>query len=127
VAAEAATREHGSFEVKSTWLGKKFIAMMHPDNQKKLKTFARMNPSNSNLTKAVLNEFLKHQNDLLDALKNISNANLNKGRIPVEFFKLIKLSLAEALQFVIVHEQRHVNQAMRSHSKVMGASSTLVV
>ena len=36
-------------EAKSTWLGSKFIEMMHPDNVKRQKTFSRMNPSNSAL------------------------------------------------------------------------------
>ncbi|MBA4055707.1 MAG: DinB family protein, partial [Marivirga sp.] len=36
---------------------------------------------------------------------------LNKSHVPVEFMKLLKMNLGDALTFVIVHEQRHISQA----------------
>lgn len=97
-------------EVKSTWLGRKSIAAMHPSNQKKQKTLKHMNPLNSSLDASVINEFLTHQNDLLLLIAKAGRVDVNKVRIPIEFFKLATLTLAEALQFVIVHQQRHFLQ-----------------
>lgn len=104
-------------EVRSSWIGKKFIKMMHPDTVKKQKTFARMNPANSSVLRDALQEFLKEQNGLLKLLSLARSINPNKGKVPVEFFKLITLNIGDAFQFVIVHEQRHINQAMNVLSK----------
>jgi len=57
-----------------------------------------------------LEEFLAWQERLIVAISNLENTNLNKRKIPVEFFKLIKMKVGDALEFVIVHQQRHLNQ-----------------
>jgi len=101
-------------EAKSTWMGKKFIAMMDPDNTKKHKTFARMNPSHGSLKKEVIERFLKNQEELVDIVKEAAKIDLNKASIPVEFLKILKMNLGDALQFVVVHEQRHITQARRA-------------
>ncbi len=101
-------------EVRSNWIGRKFIAMMHPDNKKKIKTVKNMNPTlgqQSKLTRSTVEEFLKHQHQLLRILDSAKRADLNRSNIPVEFFRMIKMRLGDALQFVIVHEQRHLIQA----------------
>src|SRR6185436_20037314 len=68
-------------EAKSTWMGKKFIAMMHPDNTAKHKTFARMNPIKSTLKKEVIFRFLGNQQELLTILDDASKIDLNKASI----------------------------------------------
>jgi uncharacterized damage-inducible protein DinB len=101
-------------EAKSNWLGRKFIAMMHPDNKKKIKTVKSMNPMlglQSRLGRSTVQEFLRHQRALLRILDSAKRADLDQATIPVEFFKLIRMRLGDALQFVVVHEQRHLIQA----------------
>jgi hypothetical protein len=98
-------------EIKTTWIGKKSIAMMHPSNRRKQKTFKKMDPANSNLTTAVLVQFEKDQQRILNLVERASRTNINAKAVPVEFFKLLKMTIAEALEFVIVHEQRHLIQA----------------
>jgi hypothetical protein len=97
-------------------MGKKFIAMMHPDNKKKHKTFARMNPSHGSLKKEVIERFLKNQEELLDIVNEAAKIDLNKASIPVEFLKILRMNLGDALQFVVVHEQRHIRQAHRARA-----------
>ena len=108
-------------QAKSTWMGKKFITMMHPDNTTKHKTFARMNPTEGSLKKDVIVRFLRNQQELLDILELVSKVDLNKASIPVEFFKILRMNLGDALQFVVVHEQRHLKQAaaVRSHVETL--------
>jgi len=115
--ARTITSSNDQRQAKSTWMGRKFIAMMHPDNTTKHKTFARMNPTSGSLKKEVIVRFLGNQQELLDILDKTSKVDLNKASIPVEFFKLLRMNLGDALQFVIVHEQRHLKQAaaVRSH------------
>ncbi|MBL0741660.1 DinB family protein [Chryseolinea lacunae] len=104
-------------EARSTWLGRKFIAMMHPSNMKKQKTLKHMNPANSALTSAVIDEFLHHQKTLLVLLARASAFNLSQGSVPVEFLKLLRMNLGDALEFVTVHQQRHVRQALRAKAQ----------
>ena len=110
-AIDSAQRESGTVESKSTWLGRKFIRMMHPDNSAKQKTFARMNPSQGTLDGTTIERFLKHQEDLLKLIHKSGIVNINRNYVPVEFMKLLKMNLGDALQFVIVHERRHIEQA----------------
>ena len=121
------SHDNKTVEVRSSWLGKKFIRMMHPDNVKKQKTFARMNPANSSVSTEALQEFLKEQRGLLKVVNLASNVNPNKGKVPVEFFKLLKLNIGDALQFVVVHQQRHINQALALLSKVKNEKPALVI
>jgi hypothetical protein len=109
----AATRAGASAsqEMKYTWIGKKSIAMMHPSNTKKQKTFKKMIPAKSKLTRDVLATFLNDQQRLLRLIEKSLQLDSTRSLVPVEFFKLLKMNIAETLEFVIVHEQRHLSQA----------------
>ena len=98
---------------KSGWFGQMSINMMKPDNTKKQKTLAKFNPVNSALNTSVLDEFIQHQQDLLEMLEVAKSINISKNLVPVEFFKLIKMKIGDTFRFVIVHQQRHLQQALR--------------
>jgi hypothetical protein len=103
----------GSQQVKFSWLGRKSYEAVRPENIRASKTLRRMNPGNSHLGRAVLEEFLQHQINLAGLLEKAAGADLNQKAVRIEFFKLLKLKLGEAFQFVVAHEQRHVQQALR--------------
>ncbi|MBJ6109953.1 DinB family protein [Hymenobacter sp. BT523] len=100
-------------EVQYSWLGRKSVDMMRPTNAKKSNTLKHLNPLGSRLGHEVLAEFDQHQAQLLALLAQAARADLNRRAVPVEFFRLLKLRLGEALEFVVVHQQRHVQQARR--------------
>jgi hypothetical protein len=100
-------------EVTYSWLGSKSVAMMRPTNGKKSRALKHLNPLGSCLDREVLTEFDRHQARLLELPALARTANLNRKAVPVEFFRLLKLRLGEALEFVVVHQQRHVQQAQR--------------
>ncbi|MBF9219834.1 DinB family protein [Hymenobacter ruricola] len=102
-----------SSEVGYSWLGRKSVEMMRPANAKKSSTLKHMNPLGSRLGAEVLAEFDQHQARLLELLDRARTADLNRKTVPVEFFRLLKLRLGEALEFVVVHQQRHVQQVLR--------------
>lgn len=115
-ASESAISKAGGQRVddfKYTWIGKKSVAMMHPSNTKKQKTFKKMIPSKSKLNRDVLATFLNDQQRILRLIKEAQNVDAIKSLVPVEFFKLLKMNIAETLEFVIVHEQRHLLQSQR--------------
>lgn len=100
-------------EVKYSWFGKKSIDVVDPNNVKPQKTIKRMNPQNSQLTKQTLEQFLSYQKDSRKLIQRISQIDFNKKAIRVEFFKLIKLRIGEAMEFMVSHEERHLAQACR--------------
>ncbi|RYU78409.1 DinB family protein [Hymenobacter persicinus] len=105
-------------EFKFSWLGRKSIETVRPENRKLQKTLARMNPNQSRLDQAVLAEFLAHQTELLALLDCARQANLGRKAVSVEFFKLLKLSIGDTLEFVVAHQERHIQQAGRVHQQL---------
>ncbi|WP_224744174.1 DinB family protein [Pontibacter aquaedesilientis] len=115
LAKAIASNSGGNFlqTISYSWLGKKSLDMVRPDNGKKNTTLKRMNPNDSQLGRQTLEEFLDHQTELLQLLDKAKGANLNKKAIPVEFFKLLKLRIGETLEFMVLHQERHLQQALR--------------
>ena len=70
-----------------------------------------MNSSLGNLDGSTIERFLKHQEELLGLIRKSLLININRNFVPVEFMKLLKMNLGDALQFVVVHERRHLVQA----------------
>jgi len=98
-------------DFKSGWLGDFSVKSVHPDNTKKQKTLKRLDPTQSELPETVLEDFIKHQQQLREIISKSASVNLNKIKIPAEVAKLMKLRLGDCLRFVVVHEQRHILQA----------------
>ncbi len=98
---------------KGSWLGSYFTKMMLPSNTKKYKAFKdHIPPSNLN-AHAVLAEFIEQQETLLNYLKQARNADLDKIYIPISIAKWIQLKLGDVFQFIIAHDERHIQQAKR--------------
>lgn len=98
---------------KLGWLGKKSINSIKAENTKKQKTFKHMNPNSSQLKKEVLETFIQHQEDLIGLVDAGADLNLNKKKVRLEFFKLIKLSVYETIVFMVEHQNRHLQQGLR--------------
>jgi hypothetical protein len=108
-------------EVKYSWLGGKSLEMVRPGNNKQHRAVKHMNPVGGQLTLAAVQEFLEHQTQLLALLQQAA-PDLNRKAVPVEFFRLLKLRSGEALEFVVLHEQRHVQQALRAILQAQAAA-----
>ncbi|GGF04478.1 DinB family protein [Hymenobacter cavernae] len=113
--------------VRYSWLGRKSITLVQSDNGKQYKTVKHMNPVGGNLGREVLTEFREHQAQLLTLLDAAQCADLNKKVVPVEFFRLLKLGTGEALEFVVRHQQRHMQQALRTKQQATSARLALAV
>ena len=103
---------YSKLEAKSNWFGKYSINSIAPSNAKKIKTMKHLDPSRSKIEGDVLERFLVFQNQFKALLKRAHEVNLNKVKVPVEFFKLLKINLGDCFQFLLAHEQRHINQAL---------------
>jgi len=109
------TNEHR--EVTYSWIGRLSIKMMSPENIKKQKTFKRMNPVFGASSRNVLGRFIRHQETLDKLIESAFEISVAKTTVPVEFFKLLKMNIGEAFEFIIVHEQRHLIQAINTLAK----------
>lgn len=99
---------------KNGWFGKMSIDMMSPDNAKKQKAIQKFNPVGSQLDTKVIDTFLAYQKELLTLIEQAKGKNIQQRKVPVEFFKLMKMKIGDALSFVITHQQRHILQAQKN-------------
>ncbi|EON78365.1 hypothetical protein ADIS_1228 [Lunatimonas lonarensis] len=99
--------------VRKSWLASYFIRMMEPsENGKKYKAVKKHQPQ-------------RHREDpyqsvatFIDSLETVqqilyvaTNTNLNKGRVATSISPLVGLTPGEAIEFLLVHNQRHIAQA----------------
>lgn len=106
---------HDSSEFKSTWLGNYFTKLMDPSSgKKKFKAFKDHVPPTHLEASEVVAEFIRQQELLLQCLRNARTSDLNTPGIPISIFKWIKLKPGDVLQFVIAHNERHLQQARRN-------------
>jgi hypothetical protein len=97
----------------SSWLGKKSIESVDPSNVKPTKTPKALNPSSSTVRPDVLLRFINAQKEFLTLIEAAQKINLNKAKVRIEVFKLLKMRLGDLFLFMIAHNQRHCNQALR--------------
>jgi hypothetical protein len=100
---------------KSSWLGTYFIRIMDPKTGKsKYKAFKDHQPPAAPDARAVIAEFIRQQEILLLLLRRAQTADLNTIRIPVSIMKWLRLKLGDVFQFIIAHNERHLQQAKRN-------------
>lgn len=108
-------------EFKSSWLGNYFTNMMRPGpGMKKFRAFKNhVPPQNLNAHTAVA-EFIQQQEKLLSLLKAATHTDMNRVRIPISILRWLKLKLGDVFQFIIAHDERHLQQAKRNlkHNQV---------
>lgn len=95
------------------WLGNYFVQSISPENARPIKTMKRLNPIDSNTNAKALEEFLSHQRHLLALLTRAKSANINQRLVTVEIMPILRIKTGDAFRFVVAHEQRHLQQAMR--------------
>lgn len=112
----AASQDDLSVEtVKSTWLGKLAIDSMNPEKgKKKFKARKGHIPEVALDAKAVVAEFINQQEQILQILRVAKNRHIQSIKIPISIAKFLKLHLADALHFLIIHNERHIQQANRN-------------
>lgn len=99
----------------STWLGAYFAKVMDPETGKrKFKAFkGHIPPSNLN-SAAVVSEFIRQQEELLYLLRESISKDLDKIRIPVSIVPFIRMKIGDVFQFLVAHDERHMQQAKRN-------------
>ncbi|MEY4929399.1 MAG: hypothetical protein RI909_123 [Bacteroidota bacterium] len=102
-------------DFKSTWLGSYFTRIMKPGSQmKKYKAFKNHVPPVIPDAHQVVAEFIQQQEQLLAYLKQARQTDLNRVRISISIMRWLKLKLGDVFQFIIAHDERHLQQAKRN-------------
>ncbi|WP_118973026.1 DinB family protein [Taibaiella koreensis] len=96
----------------STWLGDYFTRMMEP-GVKKYKAPKDHRPAPELDAATVVATFIGQQETLLACLRKAQEIDMDKVRIPISIARWIKLKLGDVFRFVVAHDERHIQQALR--------------
>lgn len=97
----------------SGWLGDYFTKSMDPQAGKTMKALKGHIPAAQLDAYAVVAAFIQQQEKLLGYLRQARTVDLDV-RIPITITKLIRLKLGDVFRFLIMHDERHIQQANRN-------------
>jgi hypothetical protein len=102
--------------------GRQMITTLGVEVKKKYKAPLLFIPSKSNIKPGIVAEFATHQEDLIKLLSKIKQEQYVNAVITSPVAKLITLKLSDAIRIIVVHEQRHFQQALRvkNHERFSG-------
>jgi DinB superfamily len=103
----------GKIPLLPSIFGKVMIYFLKPESTRKFKAPKSFQPSKSEISKEIVQNFLEHQKEFIDLIKESENLNHYKTKILSPISDLIAYSLADAFLILVVHEKRHINQAER--------------
>jgi hypothetical protein len=93
--------------------GKLLIKSLDPANTRKIKAPKRFEPSQSDIKSSVIADFVDQQGRLVEKMKSTEHLDLEKVVITSPALAAITYSLMDAYRIIVVHEQRHFQQAQR--------------
>ncbi len=98
----------------SGFFGRFLIRSLDPQNLKKMKTTGKAQPSASEIGDDIIERFCTHQERLIEHLQKLPN-DLDPERtiITSPLLGIVTYSLADTFKILVVHCQRHFNQAQR--------------
>lgn len=115
---------------RSSWLGNYFTNLMKPKEDGELRTKMQApkghRPAPEADAQAVIAEFVRQQEELLELLDRAARVDIKKLKVPTSLSKFIWLSAGDTLRFLIAHEQRHILQALRALHVATGDFPTAV-
>ena len=94
-------------------MGKLLVKSMDPASTRKVKAPKRFQPAQSDISGSVINDFAEQQKHLVDKMKATEHLDLEKIVITSPVAGAVIYSLMDAYRLIVVHEQRHFQQAKR--------------
>jgi hypothetical protein len=102
----------------SLW-GKFILYFVKPTTKMKSKTTKPFNPALCKVDKDVVRKYLEQNNQLIDAISKMKNLNLQNIKMPSPINEKIKYNLGDAIKILVMHDQRHIQQAERAIRKII--------
>ncbi len=93
--------------------GKLLIKSLEPTSTRKLKAPKRFEPAQSEIGGSVINDFVDQQRKIVEKMKATEHLDLERIVITSPVAAAITYSLMDAYRIIVVHEQRHFQQAKR--------------
>ena len=93
--------------------GKLLIKSLDPASTRKLKSPKNFEPAQSNISPTVIDDFVAQQEQVIEGMKSTSHLDLEKIVITSPAVSFVAYSMMDAYRVIVVHEQRHVQQAKR--------------
>ena len=81
--------------------------------KKKMIAPKKIQPKKSDKNLSIVDDYYKDLDTFLDLISNCKNADIDKTIITSPTIRIVTYSLRDALSFLIQHEHRHLNQAIR--------------
>lgn len=105
-------------EFKSGWMGKTFTNSFRLDESgkpsRRVKTFKNLDSSKlPEPNPKVREEFIAYLDELITRAHQAAKVDLHKVRVTSVIGPILRFKLGDALQFITVHNQRHVMQAQK--------------
>ena len=94
-------------------MGKLLVKSMDPASTRKVKAPKRFQPAQSDISASVIDDFVAQQKQLVDKMKSTEHLDLEKIVITSPVAGVVIYSLMDAYRLIVVHEQRHFQQAKR--------------
>jgi hypothetical protein len=86
---------------------------LKPEQVRKMKTFKMFEPSMSDVSISILNDFAENNRKLIEMMEACKGLEIHKIKIPEPLNVALNLRLDDAFEILIIHEKRHFNQASR--------------
>lgn len=102
----------------SGWLGNYFSKSMDYRTNKKVKAFKDYIPAQKLDAAKVVQSFIENEEELLHLLRKAEAYNLTKIRVAISLTKWITMRLGDVFQFVILHNERHLRQALQLNNTI---------
>jgi len=93
--------------------GKLLIKSLDPSSTRKIKAPKKFQPAQSDINASVINDFIDQQNRIVEKMKATEHLDLEIIVITSPAASAITYSLMDAYRLIVVHEQRHFQQAKR--------------
>ena len=93
--------------------GKLLIKSLDPSSTRKIKAPKKFQPAQSDISASVINDFVDQQHRIVEKMKATGHLDLEKIVITSPVSAAITYSLMDAYRIIVVHEQRHFQQAKR--------------
>ena len=94
-------------------MGKLLIKSLDPASTRKMKAPKSFQPAQSDISGSVINDFVDLQQQIVEKMKATEHLDLEKIVISSPVTGVVTYSLMDAYRIIVVHEQRHFQQAKR--------------
>ena len=94
-------------------MGKMVIKAVEPTSTRKFKARKNFEPAQSDISGSIINDFVEHQAEVVEKMKATHHLDLEKIVITSPVAAVMTYSLIDAYRIIVIHEERHFQQAKR--------------